>query len=80
MIDANLAAVVAGRTTGFQDIEIGEREPMVLVIISEKCQSGVLVNYVRFENIAVSCNHLNEAPGLVDDVRELHRLHHCCLP
>ena len=80
MIDPDLTAIVSGSAPRFQDIEIGEREPMVLVVVSQKCESRVLVNDLRFEDIAVPCEHLIEAARLVDDMGEFHRLYHRCLP
>ena len=80
MIDADLTAIIAGCSAGLQDIEIGEREPMVFVVVSEKRERWIFVNDLRFEDITLPCDHLIEAPGLIDHVGELHGLYHCCLP
>src|SRR5207342_1907550 len=79
VVHANLASVVARFAAGFQDVEVGESEPMVLVVIGEEGESRIFVDHLRFEDVAIPRKHLIEAPGHVDDVSELHRLHHCSL-
>jgi hypothetical protein len=80
VIDADLTSVIGGGATRLEDIEIGEREPMVLIIVGEKGEGRVFVHHLGLKDVAVPGNHLIKAPRLIDDVRKLHGLYHCRLP
>ena len=80
MVHADLAPVVARRAAGFQDIEVGEGEPVMLVVVGQERQGRILVYDFRFEDVAVPRDHLIEAPRHIDDVRELDRLDHARSP
>ena len=80
MIDAYLSPIVARGAARFQDVEIGESEPVMLIIVGEERESWIFVNDLGLENIAVLGNHLIETPRHVDDMRELDRLYHWPLP
>lgn len=54
-------------------IQVGQRKAMVLIVIGEESQSGVLVLNSRVENELVPLEHLVEAAGSVNDVRKFLR-------
>jgi hypothetical protein len=70
VIDADHSPAIRLCASGLQDVQVGEREPMVLVIVSQESERGVLVLHFGVEDQPVPAEHLLEAPGAVDDVDE----------
>jgi len=65
------AAPVVGRTARHEDVEVGEREAVVLVVVSQEREGRVLVLHLGVEHRLVPAHHLLEAARAVDDVDEL---------
>jgi hypothetical protein len=81
MVDADLAAGIERRAARFEDVEVGERESMMLVVVSKERQRRIFIHDFGFEHVAIPGDHLLISPRHVDDVGELDRLDHClCLP
>jgi len=55
--------------------KVDERHPMVLVVVGDEAELGVLERHVSAEHLAVPLLHLGLAVGLEHDVGQLGRAH-----
>ena len=63
-------------TRRIQHVQVREGEAVVLFVVREERERGILVLNLCFEHLLVPGDHLLEASRPVDDVREFRRFGH----
>src|SRR5262249_54010213 len=76
VIDADVGALARRRAGGLQRGEVHEGDAMMLLVVREEGQDGILVAHVRLEAASVPVDHLVEAARAIDDVGKFRRSCH----
>jgi hypothetical protein len=71
MVDTYQALYVGFRAVRLQHRQVGEREPVVFVIIGQKSQCRILMLDPGIEYHPIPLEHLLEAAGPIDNMNEL---------
>jgi hypothetical protein len=70
VIDADDPAPIDLRPIRLDRRHVGQRDPMVFVVIGEKGQHRILVSHLGVEHRLVPLDHLLEAPGAVNHMNK----------